>query len=189
MNFLAHAFLAHPSIPLIIGNFIGDFVKGKQVNTYEREIANGIMMHRRIDEFTDNHFVFKKSKGRISKKYGHYSGVVIDLYYDHFLAITWEEFTDIKFDLFVSELYQTILKNEDLLPEKAKMMLPYMIKYDWLSNYATIDGIDKSLKGLAKRTRFDSKMEDAAEDLIQNYESIKNDFRDFFPEIISSIKN
>ena len=188
MNFLAHAFLAHPSVPLIIGNFIGDFVKGKQFQAYGQGIADGIVMHRKIDDYTDNHPVFKKSRSRISNKYGHYSGVIIDLYYDHFLATTWNEFSNIELKHFVSDLYATVLDNENLLPEKAKMMLPYMIKYDWLSNYATIDGIDKSLKGLAKRTRFDSKMEDAAKDLNENYDQLQNDFREFFPEIISYVK-
>ena len=190
MNFLAHAYLAHPSVPLIIGNFIGDFVKGKQIEQYDDGISEGIIMHRKIDTFTDMHPVFKQSKNRIREKYNHYSGVIIDLYYDHFLAKNWDDYSDISWlslKSFTSGLYNIILEKEDIIPEKAKYMLPYMIKSDWLLNYGTIEGIDRSLTGLSRRTNFKSGMEYASNDLIKHYDELENDFRDFFPEIIDFI--
>ena len=187
MNFLAHAYLAHPSVPLIIGNFIGDFVKGKQIEQYEDGVSEGIIMHRKIDTFTDNHPVFKQSKNRIRGKYSHYSGVIIDLFYDHFLAKNWDDYSDIPLHRFTLNLYDIILDREHIIPDKARYMLPFMVKSNWLLNYSTIEGIDRSLTGLSRRTSFKSGMEHASKDLVKYYAELENDFRVFFPEIIDYI--
>jgi acyl carrier protein phosphodiesterase len=187
MNFLAHAFLAHPSVPLTVGNFIGDFVKGKQVERFESDIAQGILMHRQIDTFTDDHPVFKQSRDRIRAKYNHYSGVIIDLFYDHFLARSWLLYSDTPLDLFTLNVYDIILDHEHIIPEEARYMLPFMINSNWLLNYATVEGIDRSLKGLSRRTRFKSGMEHASRDLIHHYSGLESDFHAFFPDIIDFI--
>jgi acyl carrier protein phosphodiesterase len=187
MNFLAHAYLSHPSIPLTIGNFIGDFVKGRQLDHFSPEIMKGIIMHRRIDTFTDNHQVFKQSRGRIRERYNHYSGVIIDLFYDHFLARNWMDYSEIPLNHFTSNIYSIIIDHEHLIPEKVKFMLPFMVRSNWLFNYGTIEGIDRSLKGLSKRTNFRSGMEHACQDLLKHYGELENDFRVFFPEIIDFI--
>lgn len=188
MNFLAHAYLAHPSEPLVVGNFIGDFVKGKRLDQFTPMISQGILMHRKIDTFTDSHPVFKQSRERIRDKYNHYSGVIIDLYYDHFLARNWKDYSRIPLKRFTEGIYQIILEHEDLIPEKARYMLPYMIRSNWLLNYGTIEGIDRSFKGLSRRTNFRSGMENASSDLLENYTDLQNDFRLFFPELIDYIK-
>lgn len=184
MNFLAHAYLAHPSVPLVVGNFIGDFVKGKQMNHYSDEISEGILMHREIDTFTDNHPVFKQSRNRIRKRYNHYSGVIMDIFYDHFLASNWLDYSEIPLSQFTGKIYGIIQDHEHIMPEKAKYMLPYMIEYNWLLNYASVEGIDRSLKGLSRRTAFRSGMEHAAKDLVRHYDDLENDFRLFFPDIV-----
>ncbi len=189
MNFLAHAYLAMGSQPLLIGNFIADFVKGNQINNYEDDIAEGIRMHRKVDEFTDNHPVFKRSRLRIVHKYRHYSGVIIDLYYDHFLAKNWDDYSDVPLNVFTRFFYEVIKDYKDILPERAARMLPYMINNNWLLGYASIEGIDRSLKGLATRTDHTSGMEHASEDLVKKYDSFESDFREYFPEVINFIRN
>ena len=184
MNFLAHAFLARNSETLLVGNFIGDFVKGNQFYHFHPGIVDGILLHRRIDDFTDNHPVFRRSRKRIREKYRHYSGVIIDLYYDHFLAKNWEDYANKSLKEFASQVYRTIQDHADIIPSRAKNMLPYMIKYNWLVNYATIEGIDQSLKGISRRTKHVSGMENAWEDLLDHYADFENDFCEFFPEIM-----
>jgi acyl carrier protein phosphodiesterase len=187
MNFLAHAYLAHPSIPLTIGNFIGDFVKGRHLDQYTPEISEGIIMHRKIDTFTDNHPVFKQSRNRIRGRYNHYSGVIIDLFYDHFLATNWEDYSHTPLDRFTLQVYNIILDHEHMIPDEARYMLPFMVKSNWLLNYATVKGIDRSLKGLSRRTSFRSGMETASQDLLNHYNDLESDFRSFFPDIIDFI--
>ncbi|MBR9999478.1 MAG: DUF479 domain-containing protein [Cyclobacteriaceae bacterium] len=184
MNFLAHAYLARDSESLLVGNFIGDFVKGTQFLHFDPGIIEGILLHRKIDEFTDNHFVFRRSRKRIRDKYRHYSGVIIDLFYDHFLAKNWGNYAEKPLGEFADHVYRILQEHLEIIPPKAKNMLPYMIKYNWLVNYSTIDGIDKSLKGLSRRTIHNSGMENAAGDLRELYLDFEMDFFEFFPEIV-----
>lgn len=188
MNFLAHAYLSRNSDTLLVGNFIGDFVKGTQFGQYDAGIVEGILMHRKIDEFTDNHAVFRRSRRRIREKYGHYSGVIIDLFYDHFLARNWDNFENRPLKDFADHVYRVLQENFEIIPEAAKRMFPYMMKYNWLVSYATVDGIDRSLKGLSRRTVHDSGMENAAGDLLAMYPQFEEDFFEFFGEIVDYIE-
>ena len=185
MNFLAHAFLARESEKLLVGNFIGDFVKGNQYEKYHPDIVEGILLHRKIDEFTDNHPVFKRSRKRIRDKYRHYSGVIIDLFYDHFLAKNWDDYANNPLEDFADQVYRTMQNHLDTIPTRAKNMLPSMIKYNWLVNYATLEGIDQSLKGVSRRTNHVSGMENASNELLLNYREFDRDFSEFFPEIMA----
>ena len=188
MNFLAHAYLARRSIPHLVGNFIADFVKGNQAYQYDDGIVEGILMHRRIDEFTDSHEIFKKSRNRIKDKYRHYSGVIIDLYYDHFLAKNWKKYEKTPLDKFAEFVYAVIQDHIYIIPHRAQYVLPYMIKQNWLVNYSHVEGIDRSLKGLSRRTPYKSRMDEAAEDLLKHYDQFESDFNLFFPEIIAFLE-
>ncbi len=188
MNFLAHAYLSRHSVPLMVGNFIADFVKGNQIRQYDNQIVEGIIMHRKIDAFTDSHPVFKRSSKRIWEKYRHYSNVIIDLYYDHFLAKNWNRYSNLSLDHFAEYVYSVMEDHSAILPDKAQKILPYMIRYNWLVTYSEIEGIDKSLKGLSRRTPYDSKMEEAKQELIDHYEVLKQDFMSFFPEMIAFLE-
>jgi len=169
----------------MIGNFIGDFVKGKQVDGYQAEIQQGILLHREIDYFTDRHPVVHQSKDKLRKKYRHYAGVIVDIFYDHFLAKNWGEFHETKLKTYVHEAYKILNSHQSILPAKVKYMLPFMIKDDWLVNYSRIEGIARVLKGLSRRTKFDSKMDQAPEDLKNYYDEFEQEFLDFFPQLIS----
>ena len=183
MNFLAHLYLSGSDEEIKVGNFIGDFVKGNPRDQYDGKIVDGIIIHREIDRYTDLHPVSQRSKKRLVEKYRHYSGVIIDIFYDHFLANHWSDFSDIPLADFADESYAIMNKHIDIFPEKARFMLPYMERYNWLVNYAKINGIQRTLQGMSQRTSFRSKMEEATADLEENYEDFERDFFDFFPEI------
>ncbi|HLF36224.1 MAG TPA: ACP phosphodiesterase [Cyclobacteriaceae bacterium] len=186
MNFLAHGYLSRHSESLLLGNFIGDFVKGRNMDHFAPEIVRGIRMHRNIDEFTDSHPVFIRSKNRIREKYRHYTGVIIDVFYDHFLAANWKDYnTEEDLPAFCDKLYNIISVHYDMLPDAAKEIIPWMKKYNWLLNYATIEGIDRSLKGMSRRTPFKSGMEYASGDLRIFYREFSEDFNEFFPDLMS----
>lgn len=184
MNFLAHIYLSGNDNEIIIGNFIADMVKGKKINGYKPGIVNGIKLHRAIDEYTDNHPVVIKSKSRLRKKYRHYSPVIVDMYYDHFLARDWDKYSDIKINKFLSSAYNLLLKNYLILPGRGQKILPFMIANNWLAKYADFTNLQRNFEGMAKRTAFDSKMEEAVNDLIFDYQKYYEEFNLFFPEII-----
>lgn len=184
MNFLAHLYLSGNESKIMVGNFIGDFVKGKNLRSrYEPEIAKGIELHRAIDYFTDLHPIVRQSKNRLRPKYRHYSGIIVDIFYDHFLARNWARYSDVPLPDYAVKVYQLIHQHDAILPEEAKYMLPYMTRGNWLVNYAKLEGIEKALSGMAQRTTYESRMNESIEDLKLSHEEFGAEFEMFFPEL------
>lgn len=190
MNFLAHLYLSGDNTSVMLGNFIGDFVKGKNlIEKVGPEMAKGIELHREIDFFTDQHPIVRESKKRLRPKYRHYSGVIVDVFYDHYLAKNWNDYHHQLLPDYADRVYNLIQKNNALLPERVNMMMPYMIKGNWLVNYATLDGIHRALSGMTRRTPYESKMDESISDLKENYEEFKTEFITFFPELRKHCKD
>lgn len=184
MNFLAHLHLSGSDPNVMTGNFIGDFVKGRDLSTrFGKGIAKGVELHRRIDEFTDHHPVVRLSKDRLWPKYRHYSGVIIDIFYDHFLAANWKSYAEEPLPSYAERAYKMILDQRAILPERVNQILPYMMRDNWLVNYAQLEGIQRVLNGMSRRTTFDSKMNEATEDLRISYPEFKSEFEEFFPAL------
>lgn len=185
MNFLAHLYLSGESDQVKIGNFIGDFVKASDMENFSETINEGIRMHWAIDEFTDTHLVVQKSKDRLRPKYGHYAGVIVDIYYDHFLARNWKNYHQDDLRSYVNQQYKMLQSHISILPKKVVRMLPYMIKYDWLYNYQYFDGIERVMHGMANRSNFNSKMEESVVELKKYHKEFEGEFEEFFTELKS----
>jgi len=188
MNFLAHLYLSGNKDHLIIGNFIADMVKGSQINGYSPTVKEGILLHRQIDTFTDAHVVVNRSKDRLRERYRLYAGVVVDMYYDHFLARYWDEFSVHALNDYVARAYRILNGVIKSLPPRAQYILPYMVDNNWLVNYADPESLRINFAGMARRTPFDSGMETAVDDLLQHYEDFEEEFRMFFPDIVSFVE-
>jgi acyl carrier protein phosphodiesterase len=183
LNYLAHAFLSGPDEELLVGNFIADSVRGRQLHLFPAGIAAGIILHRQIDTFTDTHPVVEQTKDRLRSHYHKYAGVVADMYYDHFLAVNFHQYSSQPLADYTRQVYGVVQGYQALLPEKVKHFLPYMMEQNWLLNYATISGIRRSLTGLSRRTAFVSHMDTAATELENNYPLYEKDFQAFFPDL------
>jgi acyl carrier protein phosphodiesterase len=182
MNFLAHLYLSGNDPLVRLGNFIGDFVKGRDLaDRYEPAIVRGIELHRMIDEFTDQHPIVKQSKMRLRPKYRHYAPVIVDIFYDHFLAAGWDNHSDQLLPDFAEECYHFIQQQSATLPEQVNWMLPHMAQGNWLVNYAKMEGIHRALSGMARRSKFDSKMDESILELESHYNEFKVEFEEFFP--------
>ncbi len=189
MNFLAHLYLSGSEPDLIIGNFIADMVKGSRINGYSDSVVRGILLHRDIDRFTDMHPLVSRSKQRLRKKYRLYSGVIVDMYYDHFLALNWADYSVQLLEQHVEKAYGLLEQNMEMLPPRAQEVFPYMVRNNWLVNYADLDCLPRFFGGMARRTPFDSRMEHAVEDLKQGYDLYGEEFRDFFPELVAYVQS
>ncbi|WP_396601258.1 ACP phosphodiesterase [Algibacter sp. R77976] len=188
MNYLAHIYLSGDNNLVTIGNFIADGIKGKQYKTYPKDIQIGILLHRHIDSYTDAHKTFRLSTKRLHEKYGHYSGVIVDILYDHFLAKNWKKYSDTPLDEYVETFYDSLETNYDILPLRIQKMMPYMLADNWLLNYASIEGISRVLDGMNRRTKNRSSMNEAVVELETFYTEFENEFSAFFEEIIASSK-
>ncbi len=189
MNFLSHLFLSGDSEGLIIGNFIADAVKGSNFKKYPGEIQKGILLHRKIDAYTDSHYIVEQSKERLRNKYKKYAGVIIDIYYDHYLAANWLNYSNEKLTDYSQRLYKLIQENHLILPYNSARFTKYMIQYNILEAYSKLEGIERVLKGMANRTTFESNMEHAIHDLIEHYPLFENEFKLFFPELQNYVTN
>jgi acyl carrier protein phosphodiesterase len=183
MNFLAHFYLSGNDTGLLVGNFLADSVKGKKYLEYAPEVQKGILMHRFIDHFTDTHPVTATMKQRLRPRFHHYAPVVVDVFFDHFLAKNWAYYSQIPLDQFIRETYFRLETESSAFPEKSKQILKYMRMHDWLTAYSSIEGIGIVMTQMSRRTSFASGMEQGAEALREHYDEHEMDFRRFFPEL------
>lgn len=183
MNYLAHLYLSGNNHKIMIGNFIADHVKGKQMELFDDEVVKGIKLHRMIDEFTDSHKVVQQSKIRLRSEFGKYSPVIVDVFYDHYLAVKWEQYHHEELSVFANNFYSLLNDNHHRLPLRTQQMIHYMIPQNWLLNYKTIDGINKTLTGMSRRTKFESRMDEAAVYLDRYYSEFEGEFDEYFEEL------
>lgn len=183
MNFLAHIYLSGENELIQIGNFMADSIRGKSYTLYSPPLIKGILLHREIDTFTDAHPIFRKSKHRLHEKYGHYSGVIMDIFYDHFLAKNWANYSSISLDQTAEAFYDNLQRHYDLLTEPVKKMMPYLISQNWLISYSTLEGLSLILYQMDHRTKKRVAMHESIVELNQFYAEFESEFTAFFEEI------
>jgi len=183
MNFLAHIYLSGDNDLLKIGNFMADSIHGKSYLNQPLEIQKGILLHRHIDTFTDAHPIYRQSKHRLHEKYGHYSGVIMDIVYDHFLAKNWSNYSTIPLPDYASNFYSLLQEQHELLTEKTQKMLPYMMARNWLVSYASLEGLETILFQMDYRTKHRVHMQEAIVEVRQFYTEFETEFTLFFEEL------
>jgi acyl carrier protein phosphodiesterase len=184
MNFLAHLYLSGSQPELLVGNFIADHVKGNQIMLFGPGVKDGITLHRSIDAFTDGHPVVRESVIRLRPGFRKYAGVIVDMFYDHFLARYWAEYSETTLEDFTAGCYSILQQHTGPLPERSRRMLYYMERDNWLLAYREPEGLETAFRGMAYRTSFYSGMENAVVALLENYESYSKEFGLFFPELV-----
>lgn len=183
MNFLAHIYLSGDNDYIKIGNFMADGIRGKHFEEFPIDIQKGITLHRAIDTFTDAHPVFRQSTKKLHARYHHYAGVIVDVFYDHFLAKNWSVYSNENLEEFIQNFYESLRQNQAVLTEKTIGFMPYMFKQNWLSSYQTIEGINSILTQMDGRTKNKSKMRFATEELQEFYSDFEEEFTTFFRDL------
>jgi acyl carrier protein phosphodiesterase len=193
MNYLAHLYLAEDNPESLVGNLLGDFVKGAKKDDYPEAIRQGIELHRKVDRFTDAHAIVRSSLKLISPSRRRFAGVIVDIFYDHLLAKNWAIYSPKPLANFSHNIYQILKDHHQLLPERLQTMLPYIIHEDWLTSYGEIATIDRALNRISRRfaKRFgrDNALGNAVEELQANYQQLESDFHSFFPDLINYVKS
>ena len=189
MNFLAHFYLSFDDPELLIGQFAGDHVRGKHLDHLPKQVANGIRLHRFIDNHTDTHSVNQELRQFIRPYFGLWSPVAIDLFYDHFLSLKWQKYHVIDLQEFADQCYTTLGANRVILNAEAKQLFYYMQKHNWLGSYGTQEGIGNAFRGLSQRvTRGESLSR--GQELIETHGGyIEECFDHYFPQLIAETKN
>ncbi len=191
MNILAHGYLSGRNDALLVGNFIGDFIKGDPThprhNLAPADVA-GVRLHRAIDTFTDAHPDVAAVRALLRPRCHKYAGVAVDVFFDHFLAVHFYELTGETLANFTAYFYAVLHQNANRLPPPAARMLDAMSRYNWLEQYQTFDGINRSLGGIARRTAYASGLETAVVDLERYHNEIEARFRAFWPLLVAHVR-
>ena len=189
MNFLAHLYLSGDSDEIKLGNFIGDFVKGNKYQNYPEMVAYGIRLHRSIDSFTDSHTDVKSCIHLLKPGYGRFSGVIVDIFFDHFLASNWSDYSTVTLRQFARNAHSLFLSNFLMLPLRVKQFLPFLIHHKRLESYAQKENLYHVLEIMSKRTSLPSNSEYAMTMLHQEYELFERLFRSFFLELTDWVES
>lgn len=184
MNFLAHLFLSRHNDDLMIGNYLGDFVKGDINGQYPPSITKGISLHRQIDSFTDGHPIQVEQRKLFSKRRRRYTGVILDVAYDHFLSRNWAEFTSESRVRFIKMVYQVLNHHSDIFPDRARSFLDWMLTADALNRYHHLMGIEITFNLMSRRGRTHAPLIGASSEIRENYDEIREGFMVFFPDLL-----
>jgi acyl carrier protein phosphodiesterase len=176
--------LADDTPESLLGNLLGDFMKGQDIESYSDAIRQGIKRHQQVDIFTDDHPIFRQSKRRIHPERRRFAGVLVDIFYDHFLAIHWAQYSSIPLSQFTQQVYGVLEQHRNMLPEKLQQSVPVIISQDWLCSYQTLSGIDYALQRMSLRVKRANLLNEGIQDLNTHYRQLEWDFKAFWPDLI-----
>lgn len=184
MNYLAHSILSGEKELVLVGNFAGDAVKGKAYQNYPVEMQKGILLHRAIDHFTDTHPVVKASVKALRPELGKWAAVAVDILYDHILARDFERYSEVSLENHVDVVYKTLHAHKEILPERFRYILPYMVANNWLLNYQYPSGIQRAFNGLSRRVTNGEELKRSYEAFETIQSEIEAHFHTFMPDLI-----
>ena len=188
MNYLAHLYLAEDDDAALVGNLLGDFVKGRIHKRLGSPIYRGVELHRAVDRFTDAHPIHRRSRRRISTVRRRYAGIIVDMAYDHFLARHWPRWREHSLEQFAQRVYEALYRYHAELPPRLRQILPHMVREDWLTGYRNLDNIALALDRLSLRLSRPTALLGAINEILSVYRALETDFMHFLPALEYFVK-
>lgn len=182
MNFLFHLFLSGDDPVVLTGNFMGDFVKGRLGDQYPELLRHGLMLHRQIDSFAHRDETYRQSRQRLSPRYGLYRGVLVDLFYDHFLVKDWDRWSDETLTDYLNRVRRLVELHNSSLPLRLQKLVPTIFT-ELLPSYGEVSGIGYALERMSLRAKRPNPLAGGEAELSLNYDRLRDDFREFMPKI------
>ena len=186
MNYLAHSFLSFSSEPVLYGQFIADDIKGNKWQLLDKEVQTGILLHRFIDDYTDTHPLLLELKKKMHPTLGKFSGVVLDVLFDHVLSLRWQDYSDSPRETWIQSTYDQLQKRQQEMTDKRRFIIEKMIEHDWMNMYLTPEGTSQILNQMARRIPFANPMNDSFKVYFTYEKDIISTFDEFFPKILSA---
>jgi acyl carrier protein phosphodiesterase len=184
MNFLAHLCLANGDSGLMLGGMFGDFVRGRRVlRAYPEPVRQGIVLHRYIDKCTDRSAEVKKLRVLFPREFRRYAGIIIDLAYDHELALNWWRYMHGSLERFDLETRDLLRDNAEMVPEKLNRFMHYADRHGLFTAYREVDTILFALAGLGLRLSRPNPLHRVSEIWPELAPEFKHSFKMFFPKI------
>ncbi len=188
MNYLAHLLLAGRTEASRLGALLGDFMLGQELAAFPPPVQGGIRLHREVDRFTDAHPVFRRSRSRLDPRTRCFAGVIVDVFYDHFLARGWDAWCEQPLSGFAAEIYGMLGRRLPELPPRMQHVVPFMIREDWLTSYRETEHVGRALRRMSRRLKRENPLGEAIGELHAHYRELQSDFDAFFPELVRGIR-
>lgn len=189
MNFLAHLYLSCDDDELLIGNYLADFLKNSELRLLPIGVQEGVKLHRKIDRYTDQHPIVRKGTRRLHAQHHKYAAVIIDIFYDYFLAKNWTKYSEISLDNFMQQAYQTLENKLDLMPSKLQLQTQDMIHHNWLRSYTTFEGLENTFWRLKRRVSKAEYLDNVISSLGRDESLLDEEFQAFFPDLIRYVRD
>lgn len=187
MNWLAHVFLSEPSTDFRLGNLLADLVRGADRAGMPSDFLRGAACHKAIDAFTDSHPIVLASRRRLDARYRRFSGVLIDIFYDYFLARNWTTYEARPLDEYASAFYLDVRRRQLTLPADASTTLARILQHDLLGQYQRLEGVEHSLRRistyLSQRWGRPFELQTSIAELRAHESALAADFAAFFPQL------
>lgn len=188
MNYLAHFHLADRIGSSLTGNYLGDAVKGASLDDWPEAIARGIRLHRGIDAYTDTHSEVRRALGLIESPRRRFAGIIVDVAFDHFLALDWQRFHDLPLSAFAERVYRELARDADLMPDVARRRFEAMRRHDWLVGYRRPEVIERAIDAIAARLSRPTPLYGGAEAVWQQREALEDCFNRFYPQLLGWVR-
>jgi acyl carrier protein phosphodiesterase len=185
MNFLAHALLSGDDADILVGNLMTDFLKPGDAQPQNERIQHGIAWHYQIDRFMDSHSLVAQSRRRLFGDYRHYSAVLVDIFYDHLLAVNWKQFSDVPLEEFAQSTYAALALRREMFPPRMAVVMPHLVADNWLCAYARADGVLKALGRVQRRQTRGADLMASWASFEADKPQFKIEFTEFFPQIVT----
>jgi acyl carrier protein phosphodiesterase len=185
MNYLAHSFLSFTLEPVLFGQFIADDVKGRKWEQFPRDVQAGILLHRFIDDYTDQYPMILELKTQLHPTLGKFAGVVLDVLFDHVLSLRWNAHSNTERELWIQSTYEQLTLRKNQMTERRQFIAGKMIEYDWMNMYRTAEGTDTILNQMSKRIPLKNPLNNSFETFVRHEKLIISTFDEFFPQMLS----
>jgi acyl carrier protein phosphodiesterase len=182
LNYLVHLYLSGPDPEIQLGGLMGDFVKGRIPYDYPEKISLGLQLHRRIDSLAQNSLHTRKSRQRLDPKFGHGRSIIVDIFYDHFLAANWADYSGSCLENYAADVYKLLQASHQQLPQGLQQVAPRMIEYNWLVSYQHREVVGKALQKIAQRLSRPLPLAEGVNDLDTHEVALIQDFAEFMNE-------
>lgn len=179
LNYLVHLYLADPDPLCRLGNLVGDFVKGPLDDRWQDPLRRGLRQHRLVDVFAQDHPAFRRSRQRLDPAFGLCRGILVDVFYDHFLARNWQRHHELPLADFAAGVYRDIERYLPLLPEGFQEVAPRMISHDWLTSYRRPEAVGRALERLGRRLRRPRDLGAGLTEMLRHASALEADCEEF----------
>lgn len=189
MNYLAHLYLAQRNPHSLVGNLMGDFLRGVKVRHLPAIIARGVHNHLAVDRYTDSHAALKALKTNFSAERRRFGGIIIDVVFDHFLIKHWQAYSREELAGFTAYCYQCFSALSDLMPPPMRQRVDWIIQCDLLNSYADLQGVAEALNGISRRMRFENRLAGAIDEVTDHYAALEQGFLAFFTQLRAHVRH